>query len=107
MNGLVIKNVFSYSLRKSLNIVVSRPRTEQARRSLKHRAAIAWSSLPDTIKQLENSLSFKTKIKSIKSYVWDISFQKECSGLSLRETKNMTDAKSRPWHTNFTQTPKS
>ena len=59
--------------------IVSRPRTEQGRRSFKHRAAIAWNSLPDTIKQLENPLSFKRKIKSIKTYVRDISFQKECS----------------------------
>ena len=79
INSLVVKNASSYSLRKSLNVVVSRPRTEQGRRSFKHRAAIAWNSLPDTIKQLENSHSFKRKLKSIKTYVRDISFQKECS----------------------------
>jgi len=79
VNSLVVKNASSYSLRKSLNVVVSRPRTEQGRRSFKHRAAIAWNSLPDTVKQLENPLSFKRKIKSIKTYVRHISFQKECS----------------------------
>ena len=79
INSLVVKNASSYSLRKSLNVVVSRPRTEQGRRSFKHRAAIAWNSLPDTIKQLENPHSFKRKLKSIKTYVRDISFQKECS----------------------------
>ena len=52
VNRLVVKNASSYSLRKSLNIVVSRPRTEQGRRSFKHRAAIAWNSLPDSIRQL-------------------------------------------------------
>ena len=78
--SLVVKNASSfYSLRKSLNVVVSRPRTKQGRRSFKHRAAIAWNSLPDTIKQLENPHSFKRKLKSIKTYVRDISFQKECS----------------------------
>jgi len=79
VNSLVVKNASSYSLRKSLNVVVSRPRTEQGRGSFKHRAAIAWNSLPDTVKQLENPLSFKRKIKSIKTYVRDNSFQKECS----------------------------
>jgi len=76
VNSLVVKNASSYSLRKSLNVVVSRPRTEQGRRSFKHRAAIAWNSLPDSVKQLENPLSFKRKIKSIKTYVRDISFQR-------------------------------
>jgi len=79
VNSLVVKNASSYSLRKSLNVVVSRSRTEQGRRSFKQRAAIAWNSLPDTVKQLENPLSFKRKMKSIKTYVRDISFQKECS----------------------------
>ena len=79
INSLIVKNASSYSLRKPLNVVVSRPRTEQGRRSFKHRAAIAWNSLPDTIKQLENPHSFKRKLKSIKTYARDISFQKECS----------------------------
>ncbi|CAH3181588.1 unnamed protein product [Porites evermanni] len=80
INSLVVKNASSYSLRKSLNVVLSRPRTEQGRRSFKHRGAIAWNSLPDTIKQLENPHhSFKRKLKSIKTYVRDISFQKRCS----------------------------
>ena len=65
---MVHRNYVSNSLRKSLNVVVSRPRTEQGRRSFIHRAAIAWNSLPDTIKQLENPLSFKRKIKSIKRF---------------------------------------
>ena len=78
INGLVVKNAYSYMLRKSLN-VVPRPRTEQGHHSFKHRAAIAWNSLPGTIKQLENPHSLKRKLKSIKTYVRDISFQKECS----------------------------
>ena len=78
MTSLVVKNAYSYILRKSLN-VVPRPRTKQGHRSFKHRAAIAWNSLPDTIKQLENPHSFKRKLKSIKTYVRDIGFQKECS----------------------------
>ena len=61
VNRLVAKNASSYSLRKSLNIVVSRPQTEQGQRSFKHRAAIAWNSLPDSIRQLENPLSFKKR----------------------------------------------
>ena len=73
---------------KSLNVVVSRPRTEQGRRSFKHKAAIAWNSLLDTVKQLENPLSFKRKIKSIKTYVRDISFQKECS-VNYNRTLNL------------------
>ena len=79
INSLVVKNASSNSLRKSLNVVVSRPRTERGGCSFKHKAAIAWNSLPDTIKQLENPHSFKTKLKTNKTYVRDISFQKECS----------------------------
>ena len=54
INSLVVKNASSYSLRKSLNVVVSRPRTKLGRRSFKHSC---------TIKQLENPLCFKRKIK--------------------------------------------
>ena len=79
INSLVVENASSYSLRKLLNVVVSRPRTEHGRRLFKHRAAIAWNSLPDIIKQLENPHSFKRRLKSIKIYVRGISFQKECS----------------------------
>ena len=61
INNLVVKNASSYSLRKSLTVVISRPRTELGCRSFQHRTAIAWNSLPDTIKQIENSLSFKRK----------------------------------------------
>ena len=68
-NRLVVKNASSYSLTISLNIVVSRPRTEQGRRW----AAISWNSLPASIRQLENPLSFKREFKV------KISFQKECS----------------------------
>lgn len=46
---------------------------------VKHRAAIVWNSLPDTIKQLEYPLSFKRKINSLKTNARDNSFQKECS----------------------------
>ena len=66
INSLVVKDTSSYSLRKSLNVVVSKPRTEQGCRSFKHRAAIVWNSLNDTIKKLENPISFKRKIKSIR-----------------------------------------
>ena len=31
-------------------------------------ASIAWNSLLDTIKHIENPISFKRKIKSIKTY---------------------------------------
>lgn len=54
INSLVVKNSSSYSLRKSFNVVVSRPRTKLGRRSFKHSC---------TIKQLENPLFFKRKIK--------------------------------------------
>ena len=50
VNRLVVTNSSLYSLRKSLNVVVSRPRTVQGRRSFKHRAAIALNSLLDTVK---------------------------------------------------------
>ena len=78
INSYVVKNASSftaYSHEKSLNVVVSWPRTELGRRSFKHCA--------DTVKQLEIPLSFKKKIKSIKTYVRYICFQKECSVTEL------------------------
>ena len=53
-NYLVTKNSNSYNLRKSLNVVLNRPKTELCRRSFAHRSAIAWNALPDNFKDSPN-----------------------------------------------------
>ena len=46
IHRLVVKTSSNYALRKSLNIDVSRPRTELERKSFTHRAAVAWNAVP-------------------------------------------------------------
>ena len=59
INSLVTKNSNSYNLRKSLNVVLNRPKTELGRRSFVHRSAKAWNALPDNLKDSSNLSTFK------------------------------------------------
>ena len=59
INHLVTKNTNSHNLRKSLNVVVNRPKTELGHRSFAHRSAIAWNAIPDNLKDSPNSSIFK------------------------------------------------
>ena len=79
INGLVVKTLSSYTLMKSLNVDVSRPRTEIGHRSFTHGAAVAWSTFPDVIKQHDNPKTFQRKLTAIKNLIMDINFHKECS----------------------------
>ena len=75
-NSLVTKNSNSYNLRKSLNVVLDRPKTELGRRSFVYRAAIAWNSLPDNLKDFPNSSISKHNLKQSKQTIMNINFGK-------------------------------
>lgn len=76
INCLVTKNSNSYNLRKSLNVVLNRPKTELGRRSFAHRSAVAWNALPDNVKDSPNLSIFKYNLKQSKQTVMNINFEK-------------------------------
>ena len=76
INYLVTKNSNSHNLRKSLNVVLTRPETELGRRSFVHRSAIAWNALPDNLKDSTNPSIFKHNVKRSKQTILNINFGK-------------------------------
>ena len=77
VNSLVTKNSNRYNLRKSLKVVLNRPKTELGRRSFVHRSAIAWNAaLPDNLKDSPNSSIFKHNLKQSKQTIMNINFGK-------------------------------
>ena len=66
------KNSNNHNLRKSLNVVLTRPETELGRRSFVHRSAIAWNALPDNLKDSPN----KYNVKQSKQTIMNINFGK-------------------------------
>ena len=79
LNNLVSKQEHRYNLRKTLNLNITRPKTEMGRLSFKHRAAIAWNSLPDRIKEAPTITSFMKELKKNKDILMKISYTKESS----------------------------
>ena len=73
INSLATKNSNRYNLRKSLNVVLNRPKTELGRRSFVHRSAITWNALPDNLKDSPNSSIFKHNLKQSKQTIMNIS----------------------------------
>ena len=76
INSLVTKNFNSYKLRKSLNVVLNRPKTKLGRRSFVHRSAIACKALPDNLKDFPNPSTFNYNLKQSKQTVMNINFGK-------------------------------
>ena len=76
MNSLITKNSNSYNLRKSLNVVLFRPKTELGRRSFVHRSAIACNTIPDNLKDSSNLSTFKYNLKQSKQTIMNINFGK-------------------------------
>ena len=85
INSLITKNSNSYNLRKSLNVVLNRPKTELGRRSYVHRSAIAWNALPDNLKDSSNLSTFKYNLKQSKQTIMNINFGK--GGNVIHKTK--------------------
>ena len=85
INSLITNNSNSYNLRKSLNVVLNRPKTELGRRSFVHRSAIAWNALPDNLKDSSNLSTFKYNLKQFKQTIMNINFGK--GGNVIHKTK--------------------
>ena len=85
INSLITKNSNSYNLRKSLNVVLNRPKMELGRRSFVHRSAIAWNALPDNLKDSSNLSTFKYNLKQSKQTIMNINFGK--GGNVIHKTK--------------------
>ena len=47
------------NMRDNLKLVLQRSKTKYGRKTFKHRAAIIWNTLPESIKRLENYFTFK------------------------------------------------
>jgi hypothetical protein len=86
LNNLITKNDHKYNLRKTLNITVTRPKTEMGRLTFKHRAAIAWNHLPDNIKKAPTIASFMNELKKNKKILTEISFTKESSMIANKDS---------------------
>ena len=85
INSYITKNSNSYYLRKSLNVVLNRPKTELGRRSFVHRSAIAWNALQDNLKDSSNLSTFKCNLKQSKQTIMSINFGK--GGNVIHKTK--------------------
>ena len=73
LNDLVMLKQPSHCLRKTMNIEF-RPKSEIGRLTFRHRAAIAWNSLPDSIKKSSSLERFKKTLRSIKDLINSISY---------------------------------
>ena len=47
------------NMRDNLKLALQRPKTEYGRKTFKHRAAIIWNTLPESLKRMENYSTFK------------------------------------------------
>ena len=47
------------NVRDNLKLALQRPKTEYGRKTFKHRAAIIWNTLPESLKRMENYSTFK------------------------------------------------
>ena len=62
-----------------MNIKFPSPKSEIGRLTVRHRAAIAWNSLPDSIKKSSSLECFKKRLRSSKDLINSISYNKEFS----------------------------
>jgi len=67
LNNLIKKKNTSYNLRKTMNIELPSPRTEIGRLSFRHRAALAWNALPDSIRTVLAWNHSKSNLKTIRT----------------------------------------
>ena len=60
-----------------MNIEFPSPKSEIGRLTFRHRAAIAWNSLPDSIKKFPSLEYFKKRLRSSQDLINSISYNKE------------------------------
>ena len=64
------------SSRSEIQFKVKRFKTELGRNSLKYRGPLLWNAIPDRLKKIENSNSFKKSLKSALKIINNVSFNK-------------------------------
>ena len=84
LRDLIVQSKSNYNFRKSANIEVSRPRTEIGRSSFKHRAALCWNLLPNSLKNSPSLGSFNRLIRENKNFLKTISFEKASCNISSK-----------------------
>ena len=63
-------------MRDNKKLRVNRPSSDSGRSSFKHRSAIGWNSLPETLKNFENCKRFKEQLGFFSVAIDQISFNK-------------------------------
>ena len=62
------------NMRDSFKLTLDRPNCNVGKLSFKHRSAMAWNSLPKSVKSIEDHNSFKNKLRYLSSFIDKISF---------------------------------
>ena len=88
INQLIIKEDRIRTLRDNRKISLTRPRTEIGRKSFRHRAAILWNSLPESVKTIESKEGFKKRFTHHSRTIDSVTFN--LSAAAVRN-KNIED----------------
>ena len=62
------------NMRDNFKLTLDRPNSNVGKLSFKHRSAMAWNSLPQSVKSIEDHNSFKNKLRYLSSFIDRISF---------------------------------
>ena len=62
------------NMRDNFKLTLDRPNCNVGKLSFKHRSAMAWNSLPQSVKSIEDHNSFKNKLRYLSTFIDKISF---------------------------------
>ena len=79
------KNKKCYNLRCKHAIDTPRPNTEFGRLSVRFRGPIVWNALPTEVKEAPSHDAFKARLKTAKSQLETIQFQKGSCNIAARD----------------------
>ena len=68
-----------YDSRRSKQLVLDRPKKEIGRLSLRHRGTMIWNSIPSSVKEYDNVILFKNRLKQLSKFINNFTFEKERS----------------------------
>ena len=68
-----------YDSRRSKQLVLDRPKKEIGRLSLRHRGTMIWNSIPSSVKEYDNVILFKNRLKQLSKFINNFTFEKESS----------------------------
>ena len=75
------------NMRDNMKLTLDRPNSNVGKLSFKHRSAMAWNSLPQSIKSIEDHNKFKNKLRYVSTIIDNISFNNS----AFIHTKNLTN----------------